>query len=281
MQVNKVLQSRMPNCPSASTQETCERRVAELHDEKLFRQPPSEEDCPICFLRLPWLGSGFVYMSCCGKVICRGCVHGFRSRAAKAGRSKEDDVCPFCRTPPIYVNEKFIKRYEKRMDLNDAMAIYCIGNFYVQGHYGLPQNTAKALELWHRAGTLGCVHAYYKIGYAYRNGEGVEVDEKKATYYFELAAMRGNPYARHSLGDYEGRARNYNRALKHWIIAVKGGNLRSLKAVKVLYKYGHATKDNYAEALRSYQEYIDEIKSDQRDEAAALNDEYKYYESAV
>ena len=31
----------------------CERRVAELHNEALFNQPPPREDCPICFLRLP------------------------------------------------------------------------------------------------------------------------------------------------------------------------------------------------------------------------------------
>ena len=33
----------------------CERRIAELHDEQLFTQPPPLEDCPICFLRMPYL----------------------------------------------------------------------------------------------------------------------------------------------------------------------------------------------------------------------------------
>jgi hypothetical protein len=28
-------------------------RAAELHEELLFRQPPKEDDCPICFLVLP------------------------------------------------------------------------------------------------------------------------------------------------------------------------------------------------------------------------------------
>ena len=32
----------------------CERIVAESHDEELFfKDPPSREDCPICFLPLP------------------------------------------------------------------------------------------------------------------------------------------------------------------------------------------------------------------------------------
>ena len=38
-----------------------------------------------------------------------------------------------------------------------------------------------------------------------------------------------------------------------------------------------ATKDDYTQALRAYQAYVVEIKSPQRDEAAAFNDAYKYY----
>ena len=42
----------------------CERRVAELLDEKLFQEPPPQwGDCPICFLQLPSMGSGKSYMS--------------------------------------------------------------------------------------------------------------------------------------------------------------------------------------------------------------------------
>ena len=40
---------------------------------------------------------------------------------------------------------------------------------------------------------------------------------------------------------------------------------------------GHATKDHYANALRSRQAYVNEIKSDQRDKAAAFRDGYRYY----
>ena len=44
-----------------------------------------------------------------------------------------------------------------------------------------------------------------------------------------------------------------------------------------MYKNGHATKDDYAKALRAHQAYLDEIRSDQRDEAAALDKYFKYY----
>jgi len=35
------------------------RRATGLYDEKLFKQPPTAEDCPICFIRLPSHESGY------------------------------------------------------------------------------------------------------------------------------------------------------------------------------------------------------------------------------
>ena len=251
----------------------CEMRVAEFHDEKLFKQPPPLEDCPICFLRMPLLGTGKMYMSCCGKVICYGCIYAVQSRATK----KEEDICPFCRTPPKS-DEEIIKRLEKHMELNDANAIFNLGCFYAHGQRGLPQNYAKALEFYHRAAELGFTNAYYGIGVAYLNGETVERDTKKAIHYFELAAMGGDDTARYRLGVVEGKVGNYDRSMKHWMIAARDGNVNSLKNIRQLYTNGYATKDEYAKALRSYQAYIDEIKSNQRDEAAAADDG-KYYGS--
>ena len=39
----------------------------------------------------------------------------------------------------------------------------------------------------------------------------------------------------------------------------------------------YATRDDYEKALKDYQAYLVEIKSDDRDKAAAYDDEYKYY----
>jgi len=177
--------------------------------------------------------------------------------------------------------EETVKRYEKRIEMNDPRAIFNLGCRYRDGRLGLPQNRAKAYELWHRAAELGNAEAYYNIGIAYMNGYGVEVDMKKIIHYWELAAMRGHVKARHNLGVVEGQAGNMDRALKHFLIAVKDGHLNSMENIKSMYREGEATKDDYAKALRSYQAYLDEIKSDQRDEAVAFDDGNKYYESAV
>ena len=81
------------------------------------------------------------------------------------------------------------------------------------------------------------------------------------------------------LGIFEVEAGNMNRALKHYMIAARDGNTNSIKIIKYFYKDGYATKADFEKALRLYQSYLDEIRSTQRDEAAASDDENKYYES--
>ena len=163
------------------------------------------------------------------------------------------------------------------MELNDAQSFYNLGCRYSNGRLGLPQDYAKALKLWHRAGELGCAVSYSCIGNAYTYGRGVERNEKKAVHYWELAAMKGHASARNNLGCKEAQAGNMERALKHWVIAAENGNIDSLKNIKQCYIDEHIGKEEYAKALRSYQAYLDEIKSKQRDEAALFSDEYKYY----
>ena len=248
----------------------CERRAAELaaklHDIELFKQPPPNEDCPICMLPLPSLHTGRKYKSCCGKMICSGCIHAVAIRDGVG-------LCPFCRTPTP-TPEEAVEQTKKRVEIGDTNAIYNLGCNYYHAAYGLPQNRAKALELWHRAGELGHANAYYNIGLAFHTGNGVERDEKKANHYYELAAMRGNASARHNLGCCETNAGN---ALKHFMIAAGSGEKASLSAILEIFKRGVATKEDYTQALRAYQAYLGEIKSVQRDEAATFDENYKYY----
>ena len=248
----------------------CEKRIAELHDEKLFKQPPTKGDCPICMLLLPSGFTGSKYNECCGKIICSGCIYAVKIRDGGVG------LCPFCRTPSSTTDKEMIEQANKRVEVNDAEAIHNLGGCYSEG-YGLTQDYNKALELWHKAGELGNALSYYNIGGAYHVGNGVERDEKKAVHYWELAAMGGAIEARHNLGVYEWRAENMARALKHFMIAAGFGDNDSLEKIKHMFMNGHAAKDNYAKALQVYQANLVEIKSPQRDEAAAFNDANKYY----
>ena len=115
------------------------------------------------------------------------------------------------------------------------------------------------------------------IGVEYYFGRNVEVDKEKAKHYYELAAIGGNTVARHYLGNMEGAAGNFDRAMKHHMIAVKSGEADSLEMIKDMYSKGYATKEDYTKALKLYQEYLDEIKSPQRDKAAATYEDCRYY----
>ena len=170
-----------------------------------------------------------------------------------------------------------MKRIKQRIKADDPEAIYNVGCFYRDGLYGFSKDMDKAFELFVQAGKLGHAIAYCNIGYAHHSGKGVEVNKKKAKHYYELAARRGNEVARYNLGVNEDVEGNMNRALQHFMIAAGGGFNISMKRIQQLYSEGNVTKDNYTKALQSYQEYLGEIKSSQRDKAAEANEKYRYY----
>jgi len=240
------------------------KRAAELYDKELFKQPPTLGDCPKCNKRLPTLGSGRKYKACCGKVICNGCIYAVQKINKIVG------ICPFCKTQATESYEKYIEQLMKRVKMNDAEAIYVLGVHYAQGK----KDWKKALELWELTLHLG--HAYSTIGNSYSKGNGVEKDKKKAEHYYRVGAMKGCAHARHNLGVMESNAGNMDRATKHYMIAIKGGYHDSLEEIKKLFMLGYATKDEYTKALQAYQKYLDEIKTSQRDEAAAFDVRYKY-----
>ena len=163
------------------------------------------------------------------------------------------------------------------MEVGDAQAIQNLGCDYREGKSGFTQDYEKALELFHRAAELGCVKAYTNISNAYNHGEGVEVDIKKTEYYYKLAATGGDVMARCNLGLLEEQKGNVDKALKHYLIAARGGFSKSLKRIQVLYSEGYVTKKDYTTALRSYQTFLGEIKSDQRDKAAAAHERFRYF----
>ena len=140
--------------------------------------------------------------------------------------------------PPANSEEEEVVRVKKLMKKGNAEAYYALGGCYRNGTIGLPQDHAKANELYLKAGELGFAEAYYNLGIAYYNGDGVEIDLKKAKHYYELAAINGDVKARYNLGCMEGNAGNLQRAFIHHIIAARAGSKRSLDAVKQGYAWG-------------------------------------------
>jgi TPR repeat protein len=176
--------------------------------------------------------------------------------------------------------KKALEQTNRRIQVNDANAYFNLGCIYFRGGeevYNLKQDRERGLELWRKGAELGSAKSYYQLGAAHRNGAGVKQDEKKGRYYYELAAIGGDVAARYKLGVLEEMAGNMDKAIKHSIIAAGFGHAPSLKFVKVsfLNRRG-ATKGDYEKALRAYQEYLEAVRSGQRDGAARLRFEYQY-----
>ena len=58
--------------------------------------------------------------------------------------------------------------------------------------------------------------------------------------------------------------------MRHMLISAKMGQKHSVETIKDAFMAGAATKEQYTEARRGYQDGIEEVKSHDRDEAKRL-----------
>eukprot|EP00984_Skeletonema_dohrnii_P015126 scaffold6484_cov114-Skeletonema_dohrnii-CCMP3373.AAC.3 len=238
----------------------CKKRAAELHDEILFKQPESSYlgDCPICFLPMSLDPEKSIMMTCCSKLICHGCVHSYELRIfqAKLGRT-----CPFCRHPAPKSEEEEIKNVMKRVKANDPVAMVQMSLRRKEaGDY------VTAFRYLSKAAELGDAGAHFELSIFYE-GQCVEKDVKKELYHLEQAAIGGDAIARYNLGCEEEENDMMDRAIKHWIIAAKLGHDDSLDNLKVCFRGGLVSKEDFAAALRAHQAAVEATKSPQREAA--------------
>jgi len=196
------------------------------------------------------------------KRICDGCDLAFKKRGM--------NDCPFCRTPDPYDDAGVLAMIQARVEKKDPEAINHLGLKYFFGEVGLQKNVRKAIELYTEAAELGSTDALFNLGVAYDFGEGAQKDETKAVQFYEKAAMQGHVESRCNLGCYEADKGDPDRAVRHFLISAKMGDGNSVGAIKVLSTNGIATKEQFAQALRGYQDAVEEMKSHDRDEAKKL-----------
>ena len=249
----------------------CRKRAAELRDELLFKQPDSSHlgDCPICFSPLSLDPEKSTMMPCCGKLICIGCDYSNQKREAAEGRIER--TCPFCRHLRPKSKGEAQKILMKRVEANDPVALRRVGSLRSdEGDYN------GAFEYFTKAAKLSDVLAHYQLSWSYKEGEGVEKDEKKEVYHLEQAAIGGHPSARYNLGCHAWENGQSERAIRHFIIAASLGDDDSMEAVKTLFKEdGVVSKDDFASTLRAHHAAVDAMKSPQR-EAAEADVQYQH-----
>mmetsp|Transcript_24242 Transcript_24242/g.54990 ORF Transcript_24242/g.54990 Transcript_24242/m.54990 type:complete len:210 (-) Transcript_24242:150-779(-) len=198
------------------------------------------------------------------KAVCHGCSLAAHKRGLRR-------TCPFCRSPPPQNDDEFLVMIQKRVAARDPEAICQLGDEYFNGFSGLEKDLHRAHELWSEAAELGSTTALYKVGMEYCIGSYYGSNDKaKGIHCWESAAMLGCADSRHFLGIAELEKMNPYRAMRHLLIAAKMGYEESLDAIKDLFSDGLATKAQYAEALKGYQDAVEETKSPEREEAANI-----------
>jgi hypothetical protein len=168
-----------------------------------------EPECPVCLE--PWAVDE-------GSSICARCLRHICPRCAP----RLDGRCPLCRglfpdskermtlledhvaagrRPALCGNQPFSRMREapRKFDFYTGLAMTCLGECYLYGHVGCPQDAAKALPLLQQAAELGESDALAYLGAAFMEGWAVARDEAKAVAYVtcvEVNQMR-RPFSRH------------------------------------------------------------------------------------
>ena len=251
----------------------CKKRAAELRDEILFKQPESSHmgDCPICFLPLSISPRKSNTMACCSKIICRGCDIANLIRELVGCLEWK---CPFsfCRQPTPDSDEE---ARMKRIEANDPVATLDMGlERQNEGDY------ESAHRYYTKSAALGDAQSHYQLSCLYREGKGVDKDEKKEIRHLEQAAIGGDPNARHNLGCVEANNGKTERAIQHIIIAANMGHDGSLETAEKFYARGMISKDVFDKALRTHHAAVDATKSPQREEAEVLMKKFEAAKAA-
>jgi TPR repeat protein len=195
------------------------------------------------------------YYACCGKYICKGCEYS----SYMSGIEK----CPFCNSDRAdKTEEEQVEEIMKRVEANDACAMFVLGNQYIQGSGGLLQDEQKATELWKQAAKLGySLQAHFQLGVYYHE----RGDSRKKKFHFEAAAMAGNEVARYNLGCSEQNSGNMEQAVKHLTIAASAGHHEAMNFLIEFFEKGHISRESIDSTLTAYNNSCAKMRSEARD----------------
>ena len=188
-------------------------------------------------------------MSCCGNLICRGCSKEHQQFALER---ELDECCAFCRALLPSSEKEIMSRLQKRMALDDGIAIQTVSQCYRVGECGLPKDAQQAFELCLRAAALGNANACNSAASFYSDGVTIPTDMVKAREYFQKGVQEGGGLAtRHHLGMDEKHKGNFRLASRHWLISAAAGATDSLEEISKSYKFQVVTKKEYSTAYTS------------------------------
>ena len=229
--------------------------------------PPPQDECAICCYLLPFRPNESVYKSCCGNMICLGCVLGqtrvrvigenvnvplkgskeeerefkmiyFREPTPITGSKEEErselgSLCPFCNAKNVSENdnERLKKRLWERIDeYNDPAAMLILGIMYRDGKHGVSKNPTKAEELLQSSYDLGDADAAFHLAHMYSSSVP-NPEQAREIKYLEEGARRGSVPCLYSLGASANKSGNHAEAIRYWTTAARSGDDPSLQTL--------------------------------------------------
>ena len=238
----------------------------------MFASVPEREECPVCLLTLPLREDETLFMSCCGKKICCGCIVKSKLVDKKNGVPDHKQKCAFCRQPHSLqeTNEmRNIKSLKKLMKKNNPDAFYQMARNYREGKEGVLQSETKSLEMCIRAAELGHPNAYAVIGNYCQQGFAMEQNISKAIAFHEVGAKKGSLASHGELARFHGKNDLY---IKHMKLVASAGYQEAMNSLMSAYKEKLLSKEDLTQTLRACQASQNEMKSKDRDNYVAVRD---------
>jgi TPR repeat protein len=179
----KLVEYCNPDCQLAHRpqhEKECEKRAAELVEDKLFNDPPPKDDCPICMLPLP--------INIVVKLLLNHAVGNTSAMAAFMPHEKcflavvmpNQLLCQYCGESEIkHINQEKINQINKLNDLADI---------YFNGKHGIEIDMEKAKYYYSLAAIHGDASARYNIGMI---EQLVTKNFKQACKHFLIAGRAG------------------------------------------------------------------------------------------
>jgi hypothetical protein len=231
---------------------------------RLFQTPPLyDHNCPICFLPMPLIGDGATYLDCCGQYICGGCLLQYLKL------NVYESYCPFCRCriPGYDVSRSTRDHFNniaERVSKNDPVATFHVASVYANGDGEIVvKNYEVAFGLFKRAALLGHVTAHREMGNMLFLGRGIKEDVDLAKHHWEIAAKKGDYFARYSLAMEE---TNSIKRFRHLSISASQGHKESMELILRDYNAigNEVMKNDINNTLRTHCDSVTRISSDER-----------------
>ena len=252
------------------------------YSQQLSTIPSPRRECPICYHVLPFDTGEHFYHSCCGQVICNGCVVGTqRARLKELGRIIEGTtpieeqfrlikkhgikLCPYCRAASPTTDEEQLQRLynriENRNDRDYTIALFQLASCYEDGDYGLPQNLTKAEELYQEAYDLDDHDAALNLYFLYHNHYPDQ--QKKAREYLVRGEMLGNIGCILALANLALKSQNTEEYARLCVKAVRSGE--DICSLMRCYKLKLLSKNDLVATMCANQKVKKEVKTEGRD----------------